>query len=121
MPVVSCRVCYFHSSALVKLVADDDDEKDGREAVRNLYWNNANMYATSCCVTEKLGFSRQNSSISKLARTNVRYCLDFTNGRVQCNPIMVEDFLELDCGLAAPMHGQMRLATQLDLINPVLI
>jgi predicted nucleic acid-binding protein len=78
MPVVNCRACYFDASALVKLVADDDDEKDGREAVRNLYWNNANMYATSYCVTEALGVFKRKFNHKKIGQDDyVRYCMDF--------------------------------------------
>jgi predicted nucleic acid-binding protein len=49
------RCHYMDASALVKLIADDDSEKDGREALRDYYWKNtANMYATSHSVTEAL-------------------------------------------------------------------
>ena len=49
------RCHYVDASALVKLVADDDGEKDGREDLRRYYWSHtANMYATSHSVTEAL-------------------------------------------------------------------
>jgi predicted nucleic acid-binding protein len=77
-PIVSTRACYFDASALVKLVADDDDEKDGREGVRNLYWNNANMYATSYCVTETLGVFKRKFNQKQIGQDEyARYCMDF--------------------------------------------
>jgi len=79
MSVANCGAFYFDASALVKLVADDDDEKDGREAVRNLYWNNANMYATSYCVTETSGVFKRKFNQKQIGHAEyVRYCMDFT-------------------------------------------
>lgn len=79
MTVVNCGAFYLDASALVKLVADDDDENDGREAVRNLYSNNANMYATSYCVTEALGAFKRKFNHKQISQEEyVRYCMDFT-------------------------------------------
>ncbi|GAC1666982.1 MAG: hypothetical protein NVS9B4_22780 [Candidatus Acidiferrum sp.] len=48
-----CKAKYFDASALVKLVADDPSEEQGREALRKYYWGNvSSLYATPCCVVE---------------------------------------------------------------------
>jgi predicted nucleic acid-binding protein len=48
-----CKANYFDASALVKLVADDQDEELGRERVSRYYWGHiASVYATPYCVTE---------------------------------------------------------------------
>jgi predicted nucleic acid-binding protein len=51
-PIYPVKACYLDASALVKLVADDPDEEPGRNALRDFYRNNPNLYATSYCVTE---------------------------------------------------------------------
>ena len=48
------KVHYLDASALVKLVADDDDEKDGRAALREFYNSHGHHYATSYCIAEAL-------------------------------------------------------------------
>jgi predicted nucleic acid-binding protein len=49
------RSHYLDASALVKLVADDEAERPGRQALRDYYWANAaNVYSTSHSVTEAL-------------------------------------------------------------------
>jgi predicted nucleic acid-binding protein len=49
------RAHYLDASALVKLIAEDDAERPGREALRNYYWANAaNVYSTSHSITEAL-------------------------------------------------------------------
>jgi len=48
-----CRAHYLDASALVKLVAEDPDEKPGRETLRGYYRTHAaNVYATSFSVAE---------------------------------------------------------------------
>ena len=48
-----CRASYFDASALVKLVADDPSEEQGRDTLRKYYWSHtASVYATPYCVSE---------------------------------------------------------------------
>jgi len=46
---------YLDASALVKLVAEDPDEEQGREVLRKYYWRHpSSMYTTSYCFAEAL-------------------------------------------------------------------
>jgi predicted nucleic acid-binding protein len=63
------RCHYVDASALVKLIADDDAEKDGRAELREYYWKNtANMYATSHSVTEALSIIKGKYKRDKIDR-----------------------------------------------------
>jgi predicted nucleic acid-binding protein len=46
------KVHYLDASALVKLVADDQDDEPGRDALREYYRNNTNFMTTSHCLSE---------------------------------------------------------------------
>ena len=48
----SVKSHYLDASALVKLVANDQDEEPGRDVLRQYYRSHSNRYATSYCVTE---------------------------------------------------------------------
>src|ERR1039457_1096632 len=70
MDYSAVKVHYFDASALVKLVADDQDEAPGRDVLRKYYEEHARgaAYTTSFCVAEAFGaFKRkfQRKSISE--------------------------------------------------------
>lgn len=46
------KVHYLDASALVKLVADDEDDEPGRDALREYYRNDTNFMTTSHCLCE---------------------------------------------------------------------
>ncbi len=46
---------YLDASALVKLVIDSPEEKDGRESLRRYVYSNSSFYTTSLCFAEALG------------------------------------------------------------------
>jgi predicted nucleic acid-binding protein len=55
-----CKASYFDTSALVKLVSDDQSEEPSREAVRKYHWSHiASVYATPYCVAETFGVSKR--------------------------------------------------------------
>jgi len=61
------RCHYVDASTLVKLVAEDESERLGRQELREYYWaNTANMYATSSSVTEAISVFK-----SKYARKQI--------------------------------------------------
>ena len=53
-PYFAAKAHYFDASALVKLVANDEDEEPGRAELRDYYDAETNHFATSYCVTEAL-------------------------------------------------------------------
>jgi len=56
MDYYAVKVHYFDASALVKLVADDQDEEPGRDTLRRYYNEHARpVYTTSFCVAEAFG------------------------------------------------------------------
>jgi predicted nucleic acid-binding protein len=68
----SVKAHYLDASALVKLVADDQDDEKGRDALRDYYWKHpASMYATSYCVAETLGVFKRKQLHKKI--TNDEY------------------------------------------------
>jgi predicted nucleic acid-binding protein len=56
MEYYAIKVHYFDASALVKLVADDSDEEQGRDTLRDYHRQHAHPgYTTSFCVAEAFG------------------------------------------------------------------
>jgi predicted nucleic acid-binding protein len=56
MEYYSIKPHYFDASALVKLVADDEDEKPGRDALRAYHRERCHPgYTTSFCIAEAFG------------------------------------------------------------------
>lgn len=66
MPVKKVRDHYMDASALVKLAVDTPDEEHGRAVLRDYYWNNANMLATSHSLTEALAVIKGKRKSGKL-------------------------------------------------------
>lgn len=80
MARTAVKVCYLDASALVKLVADDPDEKPGREAVRKYCRNRANLMATPYCVAEALSVFKRKFLTKKISREDYKkYVQAFLN------------------------------------------
>jgi predicted nucleic acid-binding protein len=81
---------YIDASALVKLVAEDEDETSGREVFRKYYFSHGLMRSSSFCVAEclsafKLKFVRKKISASDY----VRYIREFY--RLVISRLQLED------------------------------
>jgi predicted nucleic acid-binding protein len=63
----SVRVHYFDASALVKLVAEDVDEKPGRDVLREYFRNCASRYTTSFCIAEAFGAFKRKFQRKKIS------------------------------------------------------
>ena len=61
-------VCYLFASALVKLVADDQDEEPGRAAVRKYFDSHTNKKAVPYCVAEALSVFKRKFLSKKISR-----------------------------------------------------
>jgi predicted nucleic acid-binding protein len=124
------RVLYLDASALVKLVADDEDELRGRDAVCAYYWSHsAHVYSTSYSITEALSAFKSKYVRRCIVRDKYKhYIREFlkltigSNLRIDEVPILspfVRDEFDrlidlydidfLDClQLATIMHGKYR-------------
>jgi predicted nucleic acid-binding protein len=82
-----CKASYFDTSALVKLVSDDQSEEQGREAVRKYYWSHiASLYTTPYCVAETFGVFKRKFLREQV--TKDQYLKDiqtFTSTFLGCN------------------------------------
>ena len=124
---------YLDASALVKLVANDNDELPGREVLRKYYWaNTANMYATPYSIAETFGVFKSKWLRKKIDRKDyLKYSDDFatkilgTNLRIDTvappyAPIVRQETARLVTGygidwvdsfqLVALKHGQFSTA-----------
>jgi predicted nucleic acid-binding protein len=74
-----CVPRFYDASALVKLVADDEDEKPGQQALRDDYWSHtASVYATPYCIAEAFKvFERKRDRERVTQAQYLRYLRDF--------------------------------------------
>jgi predicted nucleic acid-binding protein len=82
-----CKASYFDTSALVKLVSDDLNEEQGREAVRKYYWSRiASVYTTPFCVAETFGVFKRKRLREQITKEQyLRDCHTFTSKFLACN------------------------------------
>jgi predicted nucleic acid-binding protein len=100
------RSHYLDASALVKLVADDEAERPGRQPLRDYYWANAaNVYSTSHSVTEALSAFKHKYVRKKINREQYKkYIHDFLKLTIGAN-LRVED-AEEEIPLLSPIVEQ---------------
>jgi predicted nucleic acid-binding protein len=81
------RAHYLDASALVKLVADDPDEVNGKDVLRAYYRSHcSSMYATSYCVAETLSVFKAKLNHRKItAERYIGYVQDFIRRIVGVN------------------------------------
>lgn len=125
----SVKAHYLDASALVKLVANDEDELPGRDALREYYRQHSNRYATSYCVTEALSAFKLKFLRGRITETDyIKYVHEFIRTVVGANlevdevsillPIVAEDAARLiqrhridflDCfQIVTILHGRFR-------------
>jgi len=82
-----CKPHYLDASALVKLVADDIDERPGRDLLRKYYWSHtSSVYATSYCVGETLSVFKTKLGRGRINQVQyLKYLQDFRVKILGCN------------------------------------
>jgi predicted nucleic acid-binding protein len=82
-----CVPRFYDASALVKLVADDEDEKPGQQLLRNDYSNHpASVYATSYCIEEALMAFKRKLDRGRINQAQyLKYLADFRVKFLGCN------------------------------------
>jgi predicted nucleic acid-binding protein len=82
----SVKAHYLDASALVKLVADDQDEEPGRDILRKYYREHSNRYATSYSVSEALSAFKSKFLRGRIAESQyIKYVQDFIRTVVGAN------------------------------------
>jgi predicted nucleic acid-binding protein len=83
----SIKCHYLDASALVKLVAEDAHEIQGREVLRNYYWTHtASMYATSYCIAETFSVFKRKQLQGTISGTEyIEYVKKFLHRLIGAN------------------------------------
>ena len=112
------RCHYLDASALVKLVAEDEAERPGRQALRDYYWaNTANVYSTSYSVTEALSAFKYKYVRKQISRDEYKdYVRRFLRLTIGAN-LRVEDDIPILSGVVRDEAERMIDAYDIDFLD----